>query len=164
MTIKELDSSDEYAYKKFISKGLVDNEDSFRISLSDEAHEGFPTQGTPNSFTLGAFSDLNELMGVVSFKQEVENRTKLIHKGLLFKMYVADEYSGQGIANALINDLIDRVRASTDFEQINLTVVASNERAKHLYQKFGFQMFGVEKNAVKTKDGYFDEALMKLVL
>lgn len=163
MIIRELIPDDKGIYKKFISKGLVENEDSFRISLSDEANEGFPTQGTPYSFTLGAFSDVQDLMGIVSFKREVDNRTKLTHKGFLFRMYVANEYSGQGIAKALINELLGRASALPDIEQINLTVVASNDRAKGLYQKFGFQSFGVEPNAIKTRGGYFDEELMKLI-
>lgn len=146
MMINEITSTDEATHKRFIFRGLVENEVSFRLSLQDETTEGFPTRDTPYSFTLGAYSDADGLMGVVSFKREAENRTKLAHKGLLFRMYVANEYAGQGIAKALITALLARVRTLSDIEQINLTVVASNERAKRLYQTLGFQVFGLVWN------------------
>ncbi|HVF96924.1 MAG TPA: GNAT family N-acetyltransferase, partial [Flavisolibacter sp.] len=64
----------------------------------------------------------------------------------------------------LIQDLIKRVRQLADIEQINLTVIANNENAKLLYQKFGFETFGSEKHAIKWKDKYFTEDQMVLHL
>ncbi len=164
MNIVELTAKDITQYKQFITQGLMENENAFRISPADELNEGFPTQDNPYSFTLGAVTEAGELMGIVSFKREVENRIRLQHKGLLFRMYVSDQYSGRGIAKALIGEVIKRAMHLPNIEQINLTVITSNERAKGLYQKFGFQTFGVERNAVKTNGGYLDEDLMVLSL
>ena len=50
-------------------------------------------------------------------------------------------------------------------EQMELGVYADNERAIHLYQKYGFEQCGIWKNAFKLKDGtYRDEILMSKIL
>ena len=51
-----------------------------------------------------------------------------------------------------------------DIEQINLTVIPTNNYAKSLYEKFGFEAFASEKKAVKWNGKYFDEDQMKLFL
>ena len=170
MKIVEITSENEFDYRKFFLQGLLEHQDFFRISPDDELRAAmFPTQNEPDSFTLGAISDDDsgedeKLLGVVSFEREGATREKLRHKGLLFRMYVAKTAAGRGIGKILIREVIDRARALGDIEQINLTVVGANERAKGLYASFGFQSFSVEKNAIKYKGRYFDEETMVLFL
>lgn len=49
-------------------------------------------------------------------------------------------------------------------EQINLAVVTSNESARHLYKALGFEVFGLERKAVKVAGEYYDEEFMVLNL
>lgn len=52
-----------------------------------------------------------------------------------------------------------------EIEQIELDVVVENERAQKLYEKFGFEVCGRKKNALKYGDGsYADEYMMVLML
>ncbi|MCO5949669.1 GNAT family N-acetyltransferase [Mucilaginibacter flavidus] len=162
MKIVELTAGHNYNYKEFILKGLKAHPDAFRISPVDEVNEPFPTTGNPYSFTLGAINDDNTLAGVVSFKTETANREKLMHKGLLFRMYVSAENAGKGVGRKLVEHLLARVRELDDIEQVNLTVVATNENAKRLYTTFGFEIFSFEKRAIKLKDTYLDENAMVL--
>ena len=37
----------------------------------------------------------------------------------------------------------------------NLIIMQDNERAIHLYQKYGFEQCGIWKNAFKLKDGTY---------
>lgn len=164
MQIRELFIADEHLYKAFFTKGLHAHPDCFRITPTDEQHEPFPTQATSDSFTLGAFLETNELVGVVSFEREGAKRQRLKHKGLLFRMYVAAEHGGKGIGKKLIEELLHRVETQTDIEQVNLTVVSTNHGAKRLYQMFGFQSFSIEINALKTNGTYYDEETMVLFL
>jgi len=150
-------------YKKFLSVGLVADADSFRLSVNDDQLAPFPTKDRPDSFTLAAYYD-NELAGVVSFTREGDDREKLRHKGLLFRMYVAEPYRGKGIGQELIEALLKRVNNLPGIEQINLTVVNNNDRAKALYQKFGFRTFSTEVNAIKWDGKYFTEDSMVLML
>ncbi|GAB3955376.1 GNAT family N-acetyltransferase [Spirosoma harenae] len=164
MRLVELTATNNFGYASFMQAGFVAHQDCFRISPADAFGEPFPTTGQPDSFTLGVLSSTNELVGSVSFKREGEARKKLRHKGLLFAMYVAADYSGQGIGRMLLEETIRRARCLPTMEQINLSVLAANERAKRQYQKLGFRSFSFEKNAIKDGDRYYDEELMVLFL
>jgi ribosomal protein S18 acetylase RimI-like enzyme len=170
MTLIDLTADAPHDYKSFFLNGLRQHRDKFRISPDDEINEPFPTQGTPDSFTLGlltnagADADAGVLAGVVSFAREGRTREKIRHKGLLFRMYVAPEYAGQGLGRQLLTEVIRRVRTQTDIEQINLTVVATNDGAKRLYQSLGFVTFAHEKNGIKDGDAYHAEEQMVLFL
>lgn len=45
-----------------------------------------------------------------------------------------------------------------------LTVTSVNQSARSLYQRLGFQSFGVEQRAVKLGDAYFDKEHMVMFL
>jgi cyclohexyl-isocyanide hydratase len=163
MAIQEIHASDIAAYREFLLRGLMEDGANFRLSPDDEKHAPFPTLGTPDSFTLGAYED-QQLAGIVSFQREGRDREKLRHKGLLFRMYVHPQFRGKGIARALIVALLQRVEMLGDVEQINLTVVANNPVAKKLYEQFGFVSFAVERNALKWEGHYYTEEQMVLFL
>ena len=161
-TLRLLTTADLAAYRALLLPGLITDANSFRMAPPDEENAPFPTQNQSDSFTLGAYVG-EQLAGIVSFQREGHDRIKLRHKGLLFRMYVAPNFRGQGIARLLILNLIDRVRTLGDIEQINLTVVSTNP-AKRLYEQFGFQSFSLEKRGIKWQGHYFDEASMVLFL
>ncbi len=161
--IQEIRSEHLDSYKKLIVRGLMEDEESFRISPEDEELEGFPTLDSIESFTLGAF-DQDRLVGVASFTRDGHNRRKLRHKGVLFKLYVDPGFRGKGIAKKIIIEIIERVRSIEGIEQINLTVVPANAKAKYLYESLGFKTFASEENAIKWKGKYFREDQMKLIL
>jgi cyclohexyl-isocyanide hydratase len=161
--IKEIFSAQLEQYKMFLNIGLQNDEENFRITVNDDLHSPFPTKNNYDSFTLGAFVE-ETLVGVVSFRRDGVDREKLRHKGILFRMYVAEKFRGIGIAKKLIQAVIDRAKEIQDIEQINLTVIAGNLKAKQLYENFGFKTFGTESNAIKWKGKYFTEDQMVLQL
>jgi len=148
----------------FFLRGLEQHQDCFRSSAKDHLNEAFPTIDTPDSFTLGLLTDYGELTGVVSFQREGVTREKLRHKGLLFRLYVAAEHTGQGLGRILLEETIRRARLLPNMEQINLTLLATNSLAKRQYEKLGFHSFSLEKNAIKDIDTYYDEEQMVLFL
>lgn len=164
MRLLEITEENNYGYKDFFLQGLSNHRDCFRISEADEKKESFPTKAAADSFTLAFVTPENRLAGVVSFEREGKTREKLRHKGLLFRMYVAEGFGGKGIGKKLVEAVINRVTALTDIEQINLTVIASNSSAKRLYQKFGFITFSIEQNAIKDGNVFYNEEQMVLVL
>jgi len=163
LKILEITSGKIKAYNAFFTTGLVEEEDNFRITQTDELSSPFPTKDKEDDFTLGAYKD-DQLVGVVSFSRDGFNREKLRHKGLLYRMYVSRNFQGKGIGKKLIGELINRVQTIGSIEQINLTVINSNLKAKALYEKFGFVTFGSEVNAIKWKEKYFTEDQMVLRL
>ena len=163
IVIREVKENQKKLYSTFFNNGLVTDESNFRMSVNDVINLPFPTEGTKDSFTLGAFSE-GELAGVVSFERDGKTREKLRHKGTLFRMYVGKDYRGKGISRLLIQEVIEKVRALRDIEKINLTVISDNTIAKRLYEKFGFITFSQEENAIKWKGNYFQEDQMSLNL
>ena len=163
MRLIELTEEKPFDYKDFFLQGLREHPDCFRTTPADELWAYFPTENTPESFTLATVTDLNELTGVVSFDREIAGNMR--HKGLLYRMYVDVRCSGQGTGKALIQATLDRARLLPGLEQIYLTVIATNTKAKNLYKSFGFEVFSHEKNAIKTPEGlYYHEEQMVLFL
>ena len=159
--IRRLTPADLPEYAALLRSGQTAHPDCFRISPEDV--EEPPQVGeTEEHFTLGAFSDAGELVGIVSFARDT--RAKMRHKGLLFRMHVAAEAAGQGIGRRLLRDCVAQARALPGLEAITLTVVASNAGARHLYASEGFVSFAREPNALKMGATYYDEEQMRLDL
>jgi RimJ/RimL family protein N-acetyltransferase len=161
--IKEILSDQIEQYKMFLSIGLQNDEELLLITLGENLNAPFPTKDRNDSFTLGAYVE-NILAGVVSFVRDGEDREKLRHKGILSTMYVSNEFRGYGIAKELLKELIKRVKAIPDIEQINVIVITDNLIAKKLYEKFGFERYGTEQNSIKWGNKYFAEDQMVLRL
>lgn len=74
------------------------------------------------------------------------------------------KYWGCGLGSYLMQLAIDQTRAN-GFEQLELGVYSDNARAIHLYEKFGFERYGIQPRAFKLKDGtYRDEIIMVKML
>ena len=77
---------------------------------------------------------------------------------------VLKDYWGCGLGSYLMQLAIDQTRTN-GFEQLELGVFSDNTRAIHLYEKFGFERYGIQPRAFKLKDGtYRDEIIMVKML
>lgn len=167
MKIRVLQESDANAYQELRLKGLQTNPEAFGSTYEREANFTLETvrervKPSKDKFVMGAFDDEGLLLGVAAFVRE--NGMKTAHKGNLFGMYVREEMRGKGVSKNLLLALIARASEIDGVEQINLTVVSSNEPAKRLYSSVGFQTYGIERRALKYNGQYFDEDWMVLQL
>lgn len=163
MNIRLLTAADAEDYRALRLEGLQTNPEAFGSSFEEEKDislESFANrlegQGT---FTFGAFNQ-GDLLGVATLVQA--NKVKLKHKASIFAVYVSPKKRGLGIGKQLMVEVINQAKRLVDVEQINLTVVSSNESAKGLYTSLGFHVFGTERNALKIGQQYFDEDYMVL--
>lgn len=168
MLIRRLLAPDARAYWETRNRGLLEFPDAFTTTY-EEGLATLPDKlalrfGGNNSddFVLGAYAETGGLAGCAGFQREL--RLKNRHKGTLIGMYVLPEFRGQRVGQLLLGRLIDEVRSVDGMEQLNLTVTHSNEGARTLYLKAGFVTFGLEKNALKASDRYYDKEHMVLVL
>jgi RimJ/RimL family protein N-acetyltransferase len=93
----------------------------------------------------------------------VSDKQRLRHRATL-GISLLQEYWGLGIGRALMRDIILWAREK-GFEQLELGVVAGNERAIGLYRSLGFEITGSVPKHMKYQDGtYSDEYLMTLFL
>lgn len=86
-------------------------------------------------------------------------KRKIIHRcSLAIALY--KEYWKLGIGTAMMEYLTDLAK-EIGYKQVELEVVAENERAKDLYKKCGFVEYGRRPKALLFDDGtYHDEILM----
>lgn len=83
------------------------------------------------------------------------------HIGIL-GLLVARAYRRRGIGRAVLSYTIERCRGK--FEQIELSVFASNIGAKALYRSLGFHTWGTEPSAILRNGRYTDLEHMVLDL
>lgn len=83
------------------------------------------------------------------------------HCGVL-AILVGQPWRGRGTGRALLEAVIEQCRGK--FEVIELTVFASNRRARNLYESVGFRKVGVLPKAVLRRGAYTDIERMVLDL
>ena len=66
---------------------------------------------------------------------------------------ITREYWGLGIGTAMFEELIAAAKAHGGITFMELGFIEGNERARHLYEKFGFRIVSETPNAFKLKDG-----------
>lgn len=109
--------------------------------------------------TLVAICD-EKVVGQISVSL-VRNRLRFKHRAEMAIMIMKD-YTSIGIGGKLMTEMINWCKSKEPkVEQIELEVVANNEKAISLYKSFGFEKYGVIPNALKYQDGtYADEYFM----
>ncbi|WP_336787167.1 GNAT family N-acetyltransferase [Paenibacillus sp. MMO-177] len=166
MDIRTLTEADVEAYHELRLQSLLESPEAFLTtyeiqvvrSLTEIASQLKPDE---ERFTLGAFH-AGKLVGMVTFVRE--SKPKISHKGNVYAMYVAPEARGRGTGKRLLTELINKASNLDGLEQINLNVISDNAAAKALYASCGFKVFGIERNAMKSQEQYWDEENMVLWL
>jgi ribosomal protein S18 acetylase RimI-like enzyme len=167
LEIKLLDSSDAQKYWALRLEALKQNPEAFLTSYEDAIKRDNPIDQvahnftTDGNYTFGAF-DQEELIGVVTLLQESAEKIK--HRANIYAMYVTPKKQGSGVGSALMAAAINKAKTIKAIEKINLSVMANNEKAKNLYSKLGFTVYGFEENALKVNGVYYNDEHMVLHL
>jgi RimJ/RimL family protein N-acetyltransferase len=91
----------------------------------------------------------------------LKERPILRHGGVL-GMGIAAPFRGRGIGPALVEATLKAAREK-GLTRIELLVRVDNERAKRLYEKFGFAVEGLCRNHLFVEGRYEDSYLMALL-
>lgn len=103
-------------------------------------------------------ADLNgRHIGSIHLQQNL--RPRLQHSGSL-GMMVHPDYWGLGVGSALMAAALDLADNWLNLQRVELEVYTHNDPAKHLYQKFGFEIEGSKRKAVFGDGRYFDAHVM----
>jgi RimJ/RimL family protein N-acetyltransferase len=168
MEVRILKEADAEAFWNIRLQALRENPESFGSSYEELLERGISgvTQGfrkrtSPlEDVTFGAFE--GSLVGIAGFRREEEVKRR--HKATIWGMYVIPEMRGKGIGKALLRAAIAHARTLPNLEKINLSVVLASTEARQLFLSLGFETYGLEKQALKLQDRYFDQELMVLRL
>jgi ribosomal protein S18 acetylase RimI-like enzyme len=158
MTVRVLTPQDVEIYRAIRLEALTLEPAAFGSSVEDFEKESLESIAKRlqavefGTFTLGAFEG-EQLVGIATFF--VEPRAKTEHKGHVFGMYVTPEARGKGVAKALLQALIARVKTYPKIKKLLLSVMTTQQAAKRLYVSLGFEVYG---------DTYIDSEDMVLFL
>lgn len=109
-------------------------------------------------FNVSAFAD-NKLVANGSIFCVRENM-KSKHRAI-YGIAVLKDYCNMGIGDMLTKCCLSNAKM-LGYEQVELEVMADNERAVHVYERNGFKICGTIENAQKLKDGTYRDLLMMI--
>lgn len=162
IVIRAVTAKDAAAVRALRIEALRDSPRAFATSVEEEEARTLEQTAAriepgPGFVLLGAFDD-GRLVGMVGLRRE--DRAKERHKATLWGMYVTPAARGSGVARALVQELLDRAAAMPGVRQVNLGVAADNDPARRLYEAYGFETFGLERNALVVNGEDVDELFM----
>ena len=102
-------------------------------------------------------SDEEIIIGSAGLMVNANHRTR--HSGSMGIM-IHKDYQNMGVGTALMEAIIDIADNWLMLIRVELTVFEDNERAIHLYEKFGFEKEGLKRLAGIRKGKYENEYLM----
>ena len=165
MEIRQLTPNDAGSYQELRLFALQESPTAFGSSYAEEAERPVEVVaerlGAKAAHTFGAFNHEGELIGMATLFREQHPKTD--HKAYLFAMYVSPEQHRLGAGRALLEMVTARAR-ELGARQINLSVNDANTAPVGLYESFGFERFGLERDAMRIGDEWYDAAYMVLRL
>ncbi len=121
-------------------------------NLTIEQEEGWVNRlrSSPDTLGITCFVD-----GEVAGNCEITFRggIKTAHRAII-AIAVLKEYWNLGIGSAMFEELIAAAQKH-GIEIMELEFMEGNERARHLYEKYGFRVVSEKPNAFKLKDGTY---------
>jgi RimJ/RimL family protein N-acetyltransferase len=84
---------------------------------------------------------------------------KLAHQAL-FAIIVDEKYRGKGVGQKLMEELMTLAKERFQMEFLHLEVYAGNP-AIRLYQRLGFEQYGIHRKFLKSHGQYTDKILMQ---
>ncbi|MGR3464067.1 N-acetyltransferase family protein [Limimaricola sp.] len=156
MTIRPLGPADLSEWRRVRAEGLRLFPDVFLTTLAEELarSDAEVAEGLSCRFVLGAFEG-GCLVGTAALDPVVE-AAAAAHRVALNAFYVSPEQHGTGTGTRLLRAAIDRAEADGRL-QVELYVAAQNAPAIRLYEKHGFQRYGVLPRAARIGDRFVDD-------
>ncbi|MBM7643462.1 GNAT family N-acetyltransferase [Streptococcus loxodontisalivarius] len=153
----EAEVSDAKALLDFLDKvgeqsDFIDiDESGMQMSLAQmEESLSYRLESTNNICLIAKLGE--RVIAMLNVAADFREQTR--HIGDIF-IVVDKDYWGYGLGQTLMDLCLDWAQETEDISRLELTVQARNERAVHVYQKFGFEIEGVKKRGAKLKDGEF---------
>lgn len=156
-TVRRLSEADAADFRAIRLEALQRHPEAFAATYADEAAQplAFFSGRLKSGAVFGGFQG-PALLGIAGFYTLAQEKVR--HKGVLYGMYVKESARGTGLAGQLVDAVLAHARQ--EVELVQLSVVASNDAARRLYERRGFERYGVEPRALKVDGRYLDEALM----
>jgi ribosomal protein S18 acetylase RimI-like enzyme len=151
--VRRLRATDAAAYRAMMLEAYAAYPSAFTSTVGER--EGLPlswwaqrlgADADVPSVVYGAFDDAGVLVGAAGLSFEMRERTN--HKATLFGMSVMACAHRSGFGRRLVLALLEHARTHGGLRLVQLTVTEGNSAAQALYERCGFQTFGVEPLAI----------------
>jgi ribosomal protein S18 acetylase RimI-like enzyme len=103
-----------------------------------------------------AYREHGAISGIAVYAQAAAMKVR--HRANLYSMYVRPQARGRGAGGALVQAVLSEARGRV--LQVHVNVVTTNDRARRLYERHGFTIYGTEPRALRVEDSFYDEYLM----
>ena len=164
MLIRRLTPADAAGYQRFRLRGLREHPEAFTSAYEEVALQPLSTPerrlASLDEKVWGAFEG-GTLAGMIGLNHETRLHNR--HKATLVGMYVASEFAGCRLGQALVRTVLQEARDCL-VELIVLTVTEGNQAALALYRRAGFAAFGTEPDAVRVQGSSYGKVHMALQL
>ena len=142
---------------------LLSTPEDFKKYIDDisKEEEFIANARSGNNYLICVYAN-NEIVGnsILNFLPHIKDR----HRATV-GIAIVPEYQGMGIGSLIFDELIKIARNTPDIEQMELDVIATNEKAKRLYLSKGFVKTGDIPHQLKLEDEtYLDGESMVLYL
>jgi ribosomal protein S18 acetylase RimI-like enzyme len=165
IVVRQLGAPDAPCYRALRLEGLRAFPHAFRPDYGEALAQPLAWTekrlSTPGEYWFGAF-DGEQLLGAVGLR--TQEGKKIRHVATLAALAVDANRHGQGIGSKLVAHLVDFARSLGHIRQIQLTVSEGNSRAERLYDAFGFEQFGLERDAFALDGQYYAKQHRQLFL
>lgn len=158
---RRLVASDAEAYRGLRIEGLKDSPASFGSSLAEEIDKPAAAwvDRLEKGYVFGLF-DAETLVGTAGFYREAMQKST--HRGHLVGVYLSPASRGRGGADQLVAAVVAEARRHV--LQLHLAVTKDNDRARRLYERQGFVIYGEDPRGLKVDGIFYDDYLMVLRL
>ncbi|WP_080145625.1 GNAT family N-acetyltransferase [Marinilactibacillus piezotolerans] len=131
-------------------------EEGSGLTVEEESQHIANIYDSPNNCLIVALIE-DKIIGMATI--HASNKPKIQHIGEL-GIVVDKEYWGFKIGTELLQEVLDWAEASEMINRIELKVQKRNERAIHLYEKYGFELEGIMERGVKDNGEYLPVCMM----
>lgn len=161
MEIKILTPQDAEAYYILRLEALLDTPDAFATLYEDALNRPIDKTranlASEHAVTFGAYEE-GRLIGNMTLSRNTVPKMK--HRASIVAVYVSPKFRGTGVANVLMDKMMEFADGWDGLERLDLMVASHNLRAKNFYLRYGFETYGTEVRSMKTGERYIDEDLM----
>ena len=167
IAIRALTPADLGSYRDIRLEGLRLSPEAFGSSYEEEVARPAAEFSRRLSQSPGAmFGAFAAATGVASLVATAgcyaEDGIKSCHKLHLVGMYVRPAYRRKGLAQRLVERVLDHARQIDGIAVVQLGVACDNSAARALYDRLGFKVYGIERKALKIDGRFLDEELRAL--
>jgi ribosomal protein S18 acetylase RimI-like enzyme len=165
LTLRKLGEADAEAFTRLRLMAIADSPTAIWPTHEEESQRtreetAARLRHTPQQVVFGMF-DGDTLIAIAGLRREPLRQ--VAHKALVWGVFVAPAYRGNGTARRLLGEVLSHARES-GIAQLHLCVNSQNAPAQALYRALGFTTYGVEVCAICVNGRYYDEDHMALRL